>query len=61
MPPQNIWHHGAELDAHFERVKADRERKYSTTAPSGEQWEEVPGAETLEFDVSDDVRELRGY
>lgn len=60
MPPQHIWHHSAELDAWFERVKADRERKYST-APNGDQWEEVPGAETVDFDVSDELRELRGY
>lgn len=60
VPPQEIWHHGAELDAWFERVKAERERKYSAS-PTGEQWEDVPGGETVEFDVARELHEARGY
>jgi hypothetical protein len=58
MPPQEIWHHAERLERWFEKIKADRESKYKT-APNGDAYEEVPGAETVEFDVADELRELR--
>jgi hypothetical protein len=59
QPPQEIWHHQERLKEWFERIKGERERKYSSNPQ--DDWEPVPGTETIEFDVSDDVKSLRGY
>lgn len=43
IPPQWMWPFDWELEAHFDRVKEARDKKYNTNdsaEPDGEQWEE---------------------
>lgn len=55
MPPQEIWHHNERLEAWFDKLKTDREQKY---ASSGQEFESVPGTETIEYDLSEEIKQL---
>lgn len=59
QPPPEIWHHNERLTEWFDRIKAERKQKYSSN--SNEEWESVPGTETVEFDIADEIKELRGF
>lgn len=59
QPPENIWHHSERLKEWFDRIKAGRDSRHSSRPD--DEWETVPGSQTVDFDHGEELRELRGY